>query len=1740
MPVSGKRSIGISEAGYLALRELAMVWAGFDIYTELMNQSLERLGKLISDEKFFIMASDLSLYKYRLYDGFSYSPQLLNFFIKDKQYPNMYAGTEKEALATARARLNSYSFLGGPNYTTLNQELPQIVCTGDPNIQQYIYECQKQLQQLRTDGGTPPAKPMKKYAKAKDLFKPIEIVDEPKDAKQVKRSRYAFETAMHTAFAKLPKYSYIEPYVLGTVDCKDPLKCKEFEFIKLLLPTTLTLSISPRTMVDPLLLPEHYQYMKLIRDYMVKLVDLVYEYDNDPDMLWYLTSYLINDKKFNDTIKKLAVRHKVRQRHVFNAVLDTVDLMFTTSDSTGWSDYARGYIERYKVPRKLVSRFIELLMNNAIGVPMFRRKPSEMLTEYKAVLLYLYFSIFDFNKLSYDTRMKLLRHLRRVQQYLTELKHGKPIDGLKAFIEFAFYGDGTDETVKEMMKFARRALSKRVYLTISEEAYKKLIELKEYYKVKSIEEAIFKLLDDIYNVYVASINEVIDSVLFSMTTMWSSVQHTTLNMEMPLMTMSMALISQFAYYATELLSNPYIEFNRYLANIYATYIWELKLINSLPNVLKIIGTPKPKPSIQCIMGRKKCNPEVAYEDFKTLVRKGFADYELSNSGEPVILPNKVIIPREGAISLKDFINDADKFYDKLAYISRLDINKVPWVPVNFVSKHEELKNDQSVAPLIAEIYGRDYDKLYQEVVVDLKDVAIDYFEYWANKTVNQYEKQWKLKAVEVLKSVNSIADLKCDPKAPDSDKLHCEILNAVNNVLDTATNVLAPYDKRVDLNRYFYHEGEMPSYLYKALRVALRIYGYYLRWIIRNTKDLAREVLLITPRSVINEVSSLHSQAVAMGISDGIERSLTNIYAKLGAISIVLSRVYAKLLQSLMALYLVKYGGEGKYTALGQYNPFDAVAPQQALANLLMMSLDPVSFGQIIPKIPYLPSSAILAYLVWVLDTAWVGFLIKVRELFTDLYEIPDRVLFDFMYTSQPKSVLRTLQFTFFPADQYYLPDMARDYNKMSPSIDMNTREILRVLLTHPALMHAAAFSEVRDGWPKYPFNGMPFNENAYRVVHSMLHNLVTPWIMRDRQSFIFANPLHMSAVKENYSAVLKVLDRCKNHQDMDCIKRAIVEAVLEYDEFYNSLKKEVETRLAKFEKSRIPIKEEDERTTEMTLHTFLMQVARGVFWDHLDIFDVSFGYYHLLREGVYASYENEYVITDEEIEQLKQKASSLVKTDPYLWKHQYRKGKVITAEIESKKHIGKKQYYRPEYSHEAIAILFTYLQKRFATKDDLLRLAGFDKDGKFSPGCCWMREAFGYKNLIEWFLANKSDTLYMNALRSVLVNLPPPSLYGYTYYAVPDSMITLFLREFYGLTWALIDMHYHVFVAYQLQEGRTDKPEDRGEMSGPMADWMHIMPALRKMEYVIEGVTDMIRKELEASPTDEAIEKEVSEELSKVNAEGLTSPRLNIFGLKVAVRQYGRRLLSLKPELLQKLVRALAEAVFFQTMKSDVDARRLLDSESLWALDEFFVDAKIRPEELIERGVFTKEELDGEVSMYCQGMAKAIPIVYLADVNVSLNDVKPEYGAICRQFGYGDIQELLRQTWQKRAEMGLVAKWEEFERQRQEMYRRNKEEEMRKKLEYVKRVFGDASPEQVKTICEKYVDALVAAYVKHEKVDFSNFPRGTFDACNNAGYNINKEFAKRTGHTLKYYNVIHEDMKAPSTGDILFWRIQT
>jgi len=79
-----------------------------------------------------------------------------------------------------------------------------------------------------------------------------------------------------------------------------------------------------------------------------------------------------------------------------------------------------------------------------------------------------------------------------------------------------------------------------------------------------------------------------------------------------------------------------------------------------------------------------------------------------------------------------------------------------------------------------------------------------------------------------------------------------------------------------------------------------------------------------------------------------------------------------------------------------------------------------------------------------------------------------------------------------------------------------------------------------------------------------------------------------------------------------------------------------------------------------------------------------------------------------------------------------------------------------------------------------------------------------------------------------------------------------------------------------------------------------------------------------------------------------------------------------------------------------------------------------------------------------------------------------------------------------------------------------------------------------VKTICEKYVDALVAAYVKHEKVDFSSFPRGTFDACNNAGYNINKEFAKRTGHTLKYYNVIHEDMKAPSTGDILFWRIQT
>ncbi len=155
MPVSGKRSIGISEAGYLALRELAMVWAGFDIYTELMNQSLERLGKLISDEKFLIMASDLSLYKYRLHDGFSYSPPLLNFFIKDKQYPNMYAGTEKEALATARARLNSYSFLGGPNYTTLNQELPQIVCTGDPNIQQYIYECQKQLQQLRTDGGTP-------------------------------------------------------------------------------------------------------------------------------------------------------------------------------------------------------------------------------------------------------------------------------------------------------------------------------------------------------------------------------------------------------------------------------------------------------------------------------------------------------------------------------------------------------------------------------------------------------------------------------------------------------------------------------------------------------------------------------------------------------------------------------------------------------------------------------------------------------------------------------------------------------------------------------------------------------------------------------------------------------------------------------------------------------------------------------------------------------------------------------------------------------------------------------------------------------------------------------------------------------------------------------------------------------------------------------------------------------------------------------------------------------------------------------------------------------------------------------------------------------------------------------------------------------------------------------------------------------------------------------------------------
>ena len=744
------------------------------------------------------------------------------------------------------------------------------------------------------------------------------------------------------------------------------------------------------------------------------------------------------------------------------------------------------------------------------------------------------------------------------------------------------------------------------------------------------------------------------------------------------------------------------------------------------------------------------------------------------------------------------------------------------------------------------------------------------------------------------------------------------------------------------------------------------------------------------------------------------------------------------------------------------------------------------------------------------------------------------------MYTVQPKSVLHALHFTFFPADKYYFPGMARDYSKMSPSIDMNTREILRVLFTHPALMHAVAYSEVHEGWPKYPFNGMPFNETAYKVVHSMLHKLVTPWIMRERQSFIFANPLHMSAMKENYNAVLKVLDRCGNYQDMDCIKRAVVEAVLEYNDFYNSLKKEVESRRAKFEKSRIPTKEVDVHITELTLRDFLMQVSRGVFWDHLDVFDVSFGYYHLLREGIYASYENEYVITDEEIEQLKRNALSLSKADPFLWKYQYRKGKVIMAEIESRKHIGKMQYYRPEYSHEVIAILFTYLQKRFATKDDLLRLAGFGKDGKFSSGCCWMREAFGYKNLIEWFLANKSDTLYMNALRSTLVNLPPPSLYGYTYYAVPDSMITLFLREFYGLTWALIDTHYHVFVAYQLQEGRTEKPEDTGAMPGSMFNWMRVMPALRKIEDVIEGVTDMIKKELEASLTDETMEKEVSEELSKVLAEGITSPRLNIIGLRLIVRKYGRRLLSLKPELLQKLVRVLAEAVFFQTTKSDVDARRLLDSETLWALDEFFVDAKIKPEELIERGVFTREELDGEVSMYCQGMAKAIPIVYLADVNVSLNDVKPEYGAVCRQFGYDDIQELLRRTWQKRAEMGLVAKWEEFERQRQEMYRKLKEEEMLKKLEYVKRVFGDVSPEQVKTICEKYVDALVAAYVRHEKVDFSSFPRGTFDACKYAGYDINREFANRTGHTLKYYNVIHEDMKASSTGDILFWRINT
>ena len=1480
MPVSGRKTIGITEPMYWLLKELAMV-SGFDPWT------------LYSSEKVVEIFGEgmVSLFLWPGYED--YDPLIAGYL----------------------------GFQGEPSYLPVERVIRRIA--EDPKTQDAIvaairtfiqHSIYKMLGQVVTkvpkewtpfrdwttlylDGGIRVhiPYPFSKYIKPGDQ-KPRELPDEViKDISNVKWCSEEELTSNNPdvvsrcaqiylylpefiAAIKLPKYMNQPPYVNNR-----PRMNLEREFIKVFAQMSRQVVGGWRALVDPTLMEPLYDTYKIYRRAMKELMELIYEFEDDPEVVMHVLNYL--SRKYADTF--LTKSKKWYNKHVaiasaLMAMLDyqaipneDLKLDFTRSyrmymkwrKLKGYEHYKAGkpvydpdvivnkleldsylqpklpnetvesrkqlldnlikkgkmaiieengvkyvvefyeltigkpafrtraygdfnaflYLDkiRFRFPRRLVTKYIHLLMNNAVGIPLFRADPERMYNEYRALITYIEMSTFDFSRLGDEERRQVINKLQDIFRYFLKSPFKRTSQDYERLLQDLDYL--LNKAPQPVRDFVRKKINRRIYITVPEETWQKLNRLKQIYKARNVDEAILALLKDFYSIHKDVITHGFNT-LYQNAEAWHSLMYfphnAYSNSHATCYVRDITLLSRIKSNRSWLSvpSNVYNEIYRAASHIlFARVMERVQNLRFRKEVLDVIGYAKPRPQLSCIFGRK-CDPEEYIKYAKELVEKGLASIVISDTQEPAILVDKVVIPSKPSMSLEDWLHEADKVYEQLSYaftgIMVDNKNKFyasPMNPIALLILKDRLLQHEKLGPIIKEIFG---DKL-DEILNSMKDaVIIMYREELGKLAANLGEKAYT-HYKEIENDLAALEQALYDQEGAVSNAkwMTENVLGEIWKPASPIAMVSNPYTSFYDpefqsktLNfgdelafweKVYKTRDNNPFYKMPDGRPARevmlmswhRVQSYVMSWAIRKIRKLAEDLLRVDVESVKRYAMNL-GQAV---ISQNLAKKYNGPELTYAAYAVALSTIYAKFIA---ILYLINHGA--------RFYP-SMVTPTDLLARfwhfMLISSVGPLYYYKIgdddiaryllsplqrfnqeteqstlmynplfmFMITPILPGNAFINYIAWLMDSAWIGFLWKVRQVIEDV-DIG-------LYYINIRGALLQVGPNIRVGEEYVV-----DKGWYTEATEKYAKELrARLALFNSEVAHPFA-----KDWFTKPFRN-PFIET---YIHVMMHDKLS---YQASQSERFKDATSkFRRFRQVYARYMEAVDLLRSQ------KQAVLDNNL--DELYNTSQK--------------------------------------VRWVHIDPFDEQMTLYSFfaqeMNEG--ASKENpegKHSVFDE-------------------WEDPY--DLIIDAKVpyDFRPVIGANAYHRyaiPTYSHVAVPILFAYLPLKFASdKEHILRLLGIeggkymtqmedekDEHRRFNATECTTLP-LRWVTVTDWNRPSDRFVPTCDGRYEVHVNLLPPSLYGYSLYEFSDFFVEQLMRYYMMYSYNVYEIISLVFAMHALR----------------------------------------------------------------------------------------------------------------------------------------------------------------------------------------------------------------------------------------------------------------------------------------------------------------------------------------------------